>query len=164
MSTHLSWSSSNLYQPLPSAMIHSIVPVQFYMLHNLFAQPLSKCSLVYLLVWSPPPHTPYISSPNQCLLFATHAHTIAACFVVVPRLYHLFLVSLFLNSLHGTLSFTLPSYIHLTILISAHWSAISFSFLAGQVSLPCNTLLCTQLLYSLPLLINGTDGTNATVK
>ena len=37
----------------------------------------------HLLVWSPPPHTPYISSPNQCLLFATHAHTIATCFAVV---------------------------------------------------------------------------------
>jgi len=42
--------------------------------------------LVYLLVWSPPPHTPYISSPNQCLLFATHAHTITACFAVVSTL------------------------------------------------------------------------------
>jgi len=60
------------------------------------AQPLSKSSLVYLfvlLVWSPPPHIPYISSPNQCLLFATHAHTIAACFAVVPQLNHLFLAS-----------------------------------------------------------------------
>ena len=35
-------------------------------------------SLVYLLVWSPPFHTPYVSSPNQCLYFAAHAHTIAA--------------------------------------------------------------------------------------
>ena len=41
----------------------------------------SKFSLV--LVWLPPLHTPYISSPNHCLLFATHAHTIAACFAVV---------------------------------------------------------------------------------
>ena len=32
-------------------------------LGNLFAQPLSMSSLVYLLVWSPPPHIPYISSP-----------------------------------------------------------------------------------------------------
>jgi len=32
--------------------------------------------VVYLLVWSPPLHIPCISSPNQCLLFATHAHTI----------------------------------------------------------------------------------------
>jgi len=33
------------------------------------------------------------------------------------------------------LFFTLTSYIHLTILISARWSATSFSFLTGQVSL-----------------------------
>jgi len=31
-----------------------------------FAQPLCMSSLVYLLVWSPPPHIPYIYSPNQC--------------------------------------------------------------------------------------------------
>ena len=35
--------------------------------------------LVYLLAWYPPLHTPYISSPNHCLLFAAHAHTIATC-------------------------------------------------------------------------------------
>ena len=51
-------------------------------------------------------------------------HTISACFAVVPRLYHLFLVSL--NSFLGTLSFTLTSHIHLTILISARWSATLF--------------------------------------
>ena len=62
--------------------------------------------------------------------------------------------SLSLNSLLGTPSFTLRLHIHLTILISARWSAISFSFLAGQVSLPCGILLRTQLLYSVPLLIN----------
>jgi len=59
-----------------------------------FAQPLSTSSLVYVLVWSPPPHIAYIASPNQCLLFATHVHTIATCFAVVSRSYHLFLVSL----------------------------------------------------------------------
>jgi len=57
-------------------------------------EPLSKCSLVYLLVWHPPLHTPYISSPNDCLLFASHAHTIATCFAVVPTLCNLILVSL----------------------------------------------------------------------
>jgi len=36
-----------------------------------FAQPLSTSFLVCLLVWSPPPHIPYISSPEQCLLFTT---------------------------------------------------------------------------------------------
>jgi len=38
------------------------------------------------------PHIPHISSPNQCFLFAAHAHTIATCFAVVSILYHLFLV------------------------------------------------------------------------
>ena len=46
---------------------------------------ISKFSLVYLLAWHHPLHTPYISSPNHCLLFATHAHTIAACFAVIPE-------------------------------------------------------------------------------
>ena len=65
-----------------------------YVLDDLFAQTLSKSSLVYLLLWSPPPHIAYISSPNQCLIFAAHAHTIATCFAVVSRLYHLFLICL----------------------------------------------------------------------
>ena len=43
-----------------------------------------------------------------------------------------------LNSLLGTLPFTLTLHIHLTILICAHWSATSFSFRTGQVSLPCS--------------------------
>jgi len=43
--------------------------------------------------------------------------------------------SLSLNSLLGTLSSTLTLHIHLTILISARWSATSFSFLTGEVSL-----------------------------
>ena len=50
-------------------------------------------------------------------------------------------------------SFSLTPHIHLTILISARWSATTFSFLTGQVSLPCNMLLRTQLLYNLPLII-----------
>jgi len=69
-------------------------PCSNYVLDNLFAQPLSMSSLVYLLDWSPPPHIPYISSPNQCLLFTAHAHTVATCFAVVSILYHLFLVFL----------------------------------------------------------------------
>ena len=69
-------------------------PCSNYVLGNLSAQPLSMSSLAYLLVWSPPPHIPCISSPNQCLLFAVHAHTIATYFAVVSILYHLFLVIL----------------------------------------------------------------------
>jgi len=70
-----------------------------------------------------------------------------------------------LNSLFGTLYFTLMSLIYLTILISARWSDTSFSFLTSQVLLPCNILLCTQLLYNLPLTVNDisllvSNGTN----
>jgi len=64
---------------------------------SLFPQYLSKFSLVYLLVWHPPLHTPYISSSNHCLLFAAHIHTIATCFALIPKLYHLILVSLSLS-------------------------------------------------------------------
>jgi len=61
--------------------------------------------------------------------------------------------SLSLNPLLRTLSCSLMPHIHPTILISACWSATSFPFLTGQVSLPCNILLLTQLLYNLPLTI-----------
>jgi len=57
------------------------------------AQPPSTSASVYLLVWSLPPHNPYISLPNHYLLLQ-HAHTIATCFAVISRLYHLFLVFL----------------------------------------------------------------------
>jgi len=130
-------------------MIHSIVPVQIMCLAIFFAQPLFMSSLVYLLVWSIFIHffTQSVSSfrstcPYHRSLFCCTINIISS----IP--------SLSVNSLLGTLSFTLTLLIHLTILISARWSATSFSFLTGQVSLPCNILLHTQLLYSLPLLIN----------
>jgi len=88
-----------------------------YVPDSLFPQSLSKFSLVYLLTWHHQLHTQYISSHNHCLLFSAHAHTIATCFSVVPRLCHLILVSL--NPLLGTLSCSLMPHIHLTILISA---------------------------------------------
>ena len=89
-----------------------------YVPDSLFTQSPSKFSLVYLLVCHPPLHTPYISSTNHCLLFAAHAHTIITCFVVVPRLCNLILVSLKTLYLE-LLFFSLMSLIHLTILISA---------------------------------------------
>jgi len=90
-----SWSSSNLYQLLPSTTIHSILPVQIACLAIFLHHPsISMSFWVYFLVWSPPPHIPYISSPNQWRLFATHAHTIATCVAAVSILYHLFLVFL----------------------------------------------------------------------
>ena len=91
--------------------------------------------------------------PYHCSLFCCSINIISS----IP--------SLSLNSLLGTLSFTLTLHIHLIILVSARWSATSFSFLTGQVSLPCSILLCTQLLYNLPLLISDvsllvSNGTN----
>jgi len=98
-----------------------------------------------------------------CLLLAAHAYT-------SPYHRNLFCrsteimssnPSLSLNPLLGTLSCSLTPHIHLTILISA----ASFSFLTGQISLPCNILLCTQLLYNLHVTVNDisllvSSGTN----
>ena len=86
-------SSTILYQLPPSTMIHSILPAQFTCL-SLFSPPLTRSSLANLWVWIAPLHTPYISSPNHCPPFTTHAHTIVTCFAVVHSLYILFLVSL----------------------------------------------------------------------
>jgi len=83
-------------------------PCAIYVPASLFPQFLSKISLVNLLVWHPQLHTPYISSPNHCLFFA-HAHTIATCSAVVPKLCHLILVSL--STLYLTLSCSLTPHI-----------------------------------------------------
>jgi len=86
--------------------------VQFTCL-AVFFHNLSTFSWVYLLAWHSPLHTLYISSPSH--------------FAVVPRLSSN--PSLSLNPLLGTLPCSLTPHIHLTILISARWSATSFSFL-----------------------------------
>jgi len=83
--------------PLPASSIYYDPwhpPCLIYVPNSLFPQSLSKFSLIYLLAKHPPLHTLYISSPNHWLLFTAHAHTIATCFAVVPRLCHLILVSL----------------------------------------------------------------------
>jgi len=128
--SHLSWSSVIPYLLHPSNTIHGIL------LFNLHAwQSLSTISPSFLWstsAWQPLLHTPYISSPNHCLLFAAYAHTIATCFAVVPRLSSN--PSLSLNPLFGTQFCSLMPHIHLTILISGCWSATSFSFLMGHGS------------------------------
>ena len=45
-------------------------PCSVYVPDSPFPQPLSRSSLVYLLVWNPLLHTPYISSCNHYLPFA----------------------------------------------------------------------------------------------
>jgi len=83
---------SSLILLTPSITIYGILPVQFTCL-TVFLHNLSKFSLIYILAWHPPLHTPYISSPNHCLLFAAHAHIITIYFAVVLKLCHLLLVS-----------------------------------------------------------------------
>jgi len=112
-------------------------------------------SLVYLLVLSPSPHIPFHTFLYPInVFFSQHMPVPSQPFAVVSIFNISSIPSLSLNSLLGTLSFTLTLHIHLTILISACWSATSFSFLTGQISLLCSILLRTQLLYNLPLLIN----------
>ena len=55
-------------------------------------------SLAYLWVWSPLLHTPYTSSSSHYHHFATHVHTIVACFAVVATLCPLFLVSTYIRT------------------------------------------------------------------
>jgi len=102
-------ASSMYYNP-------SHPPYSILVLYSLFPQSLSKFSLVYLLARHHPLHTPYISSPNHYLLFATHAHTIAFCCSTEIMSSN---PSIHLNSLLGTLSCNFTPHIHLTILISA---------------------------------------------
>jgi len=143
------WSSTILYQLLN--LLQSIASFLF----NLCAWQ-SFCTISVQVFFSLPlglaPSTSYsIHFFAQSLSFFTAcAHTITTCSAVVLRLHHLILASLYLE----LLSFSLMPHIYLTILISACRSATSFSFLTGQVSLPCNILLHTQRLYNLPLTIN----------
>jgi len=69
----------HLLRSIPSSLfnLHAWQSFSTISLQVFFGQPLGRY---------PPLHTPYISSPNHCLLFTTHAHTIATCFVVVPKL------------------------------------------------------------------------------
>jgi len=105
--------------------------------------------------------------PGELVPEETFTHSyISSSSTILYQLSHTTMIhSILPVNLHAWQSFTLTSHIHLTMLISARWSATSFSFLIGQVSLPCNILLHTQLLYSLPVIINDislllSNGTN----
>jgi len=96
-------------------------PYSIHVLYSLFPQCLSKFSLVYLLARYPQLYTPYISSPNHCLLFAAHAHTIATCSTEVLRLCPLIPVSL--SNL----------YLELYLVTSHHTSILPFASLTSEV-------------------------------
>jgi len=59
------------HQPYFISFLHPLrsTASSLFNLHGwqFFAPPLSRSSLIYLLVWNPPFHTPYSSSPNHCL-------------------------------------------------------------------------------------------------
>ena len=119
-----SWSSSNLYQLLPSTTIHSILLVQItslaMFLHNLFPCPLWSTS------WSGALHlfTQSVSSFRSTCPY--HRSLFFFCSITIISS----IPSLSLNSLLGTLSFTLTLHIHLTILISARWGSIIIIIIA----------------------------------
>jgi len=90
---HPAWSPDILYQLRPSSMIHVILFVQFACLTVLFH---NVCpGHFWSSTWSGTLY--FILHTSNHHLFATHSHTIAACFAVVPMLCHLFLISLSLS-------------------------------------------------------------------
>ena len=116
-----SWSSSNFYQlfHLLQSTTSSLFKYTAIFLHNLSPRPLWSTS------WSGPLHsysvqffTQSVSSfRNTCPYYRNLFWCSTKIISSIP--------SLPLNSLLGTLSFTLTSHTHLTILISARWSATS---------------------------------------
>ena len=86
---HVSWSSI-----IPICFLHLLRSMASSLFNLCALQSFSTICLPVFLAWHPQLHTPYISSPNHCLLFAAHAYTIATCFAVGPRLYHLTRVSI----------------------------------------------------------------------
>jgi len=123
-----------LYLLPPSVAIHGILSVQFMCL-TFFLHSLSSTIATCFAVVHTHMHTTVLQLSGFCpdnlgeLVpeenSPTHTYRghqsslicILICFAVVPKLYHLILVSL--NSLLGTLSFSLMPHIHLTILICA---------------------------------------------
>ena len=138
--SHPSWSLDILYQLPPFATIHSILFVHFTCLtvlfDNLSSGPLWSCSWSWILYFILHAFVPR-SSSSFCHTCPYH-HSLFCCNTSAMS----FTPNLSLSSLLGNLSFSLTSDIHLTILVSARWSATTFSFLAGQVSLfSCHRLV-----------------------
>jgi len=105
-----------LYLLPASIAIHGILLVQFtcltVFLNNLWP------SFLWSTSWTGIVHLILHTFIHSILLFAAHAHTIATSFAAVPKI-----ISsnpgLSLNSLLGTLSFSLMPHIHLTASLSA---------------------------------------------
>jgi len=149
------WARRNIH-PLPPNMIinHPLSASSIYYLwHHLFSIYVPDSLSAQSWSWHPRLHTPYIFYPITVFFHSIwpYHHNLFCCTTEIISSNP----GLSLNSLLGTLSFSLTPHIHWTILISACWSVTSFSFLTSQVSLLCNILLRTQLLYNLLLTINN---------
>jgi len=148
--SHLSWSSIIPYLLPPSITIHGILPLQFTCL--------TVFSTISLQVFFGLPDLASSTSysihffTNHCLLFTAYAHNIVTCFTVVPKFCHLILVSLSTTDLE----LYLVAQRHASISpISSLLTEVPphFPFLRASSHFHA-TLLCTQLLYNLPLTIN----------
>ena len=124
-------------------IIWSMASSLFNLRAYLFPQSLSKFSLGYLLAWHSPLHTPYISSPNHCLIFAAYAHTIATCFAIIPRLCHLVLVSL--STLYLELYLVASHHTSITITKGKEWFLCNKSY-TSQMSQPTTPKHCWRSL------------------
>ena len=142
-------SPAHTYADHQSSFIYFLHPLRsiasfrsIYVPDSLFAQPHSKSYLVYLLVWNPTSYSIRFS-PNHCLLFATHAHTIATSFAVVLRLCRLIQRAINGCSSSSNPSLFLNSYLELFYLNVTHPSdhchlsllKCNFIFLFLQASL-----------------------------
>jgi len=82
---HSSWSSI-----IPICFLHLLRTMASSVFNPRALQSFSTISFQVLfglpLGLVPSTHTPYISLPNHCLLFAAHAHTIATCSLKPGRL------------------------------------------------------------------------------
>ena len=143
-----SWSSDILHQLPPFTTIHSILCVQFMCLtvlsDNLSPGPLWSSSWSWALYF-----ILHAFLHPVIIIFSQHMPSAQRSLFCCKTNAMSSVPSLSLNFLLGSLSSSLIPHIHLTVLISACWSATSFSFLTGQVSVPCNILLCAQLLCNL---------------
>ena len=145
-------SASSIYYD-PQHPLSCSIYVPDSLLHNLFQSPLWSTS------WSRTPTSYSIhfftrSLSSFCNTCPYHRDLSCCSSEIMPSI-----ASLSLNSLLRTLSFTLMSHIHLTILISARWSATSFSFLTGYISLLCN--IPPLIINDISILVsNGTNCLN----
>ena len=101
--SHLSWSSNILYHFLH--LLQSIASSLFN-LRTWLSFATTSVHVLFCVLLDLEPSASYFT---QSLLFATQARTIATCFAAVPRLCHLFLISVSVKYLEISLNATHPA-------------------------------------------------------